>query len=65
MDAEIARAQEGEYADEEAVPQLAVGDWTVTLFPRLVWIGDLDGYYREITGRLPLAINESSMSTSD
>jgi hypothetical protein len=29
------------------------------------WVGDLDGYYREITGRVPLRINESSMSTSD
>jgi len=65
MEAEIAKAQASEYADEEAVPQLAVGDWTVTLFPRLEWVGDLDGYYREITGRLPLTINESSMSTSD
>jgi hypothetical protein len=65
IDAEVAKAQAREDADEEAMPQLAVGDWTVTLCPRLEWVGDLDGYYREITGRLPLTINESSMSTSD
>jgi hypothetical protein len=50
IEAKIAHAQEHEYDDEEAVPALAVGDWTVTLYPRLEWIGDLDGYYREPAG---------------
>jgi hypothetical protein len=44
---------------------LAAGQWTLALYPREEWVGDLDGYWREVAGRVPLTINESLATTND
>jgi hypothetical protein len=58
---QIAAAQAAEYEE----PLLSVGQWTVAMVPRAEWIGDLDGYWQEILGRVPLTINESLGTVSD
>jgi site-specific DNA recombinase len=64
---EIARTPLSQIVDsgepELNVPLLAAGEWTVALHPRTEWIGDLDGYWREIAGRVPLLINNESLTT--
>jgi hypothetical protein len=44
---------------------MRAGEWTVCMVPRTEWVGDLDGYLREILGRVPLAINESLGTVTD
>jgi hypothetical protein len=47
--------------DEDHAPLLAVGEWTVAPYPRAERVGDLDGYWQEILGRVPLTTNEPSV----
>jgi site-specific DNA recombinase len=57
----IAAAQAGEH-DETL---LDLGQWTVAMYPREEWIGDLNGYWTEILGRVPLTIKEQSISVAN
>jgi hypothetical protein len=47
------------------VPLLDVDKWTVALFPRQEWTGDLDGYWQEVVGRVPLTTNEQGSTIAD
>jgi hypothetical protein len=54
----VLEAQEKEYADEQE--PIKVGNrWIVVPEPRGEWVGDLDGYWREILGPTALPINET------
>jgi site-specific DNA recombinase len=56
----VLEAQEREYADEPDPERIKVGgSWVVFPQPRGEWIGDLDGYWREILGPTALPINEA------
>ena len=67
---ELARAPKGEaipdgFDAELDVPMLSLSKWTVALYPRTEWQGDLDGYWREIVERVPLTINEHGTTLED
>jgi hypothetical protein len=53
------------FDDGDVVPMLELGKWTVALYPREEWQGDLDGYWQEIVGRVPLTINEQGSTLAD